>query len=198
MSEDPGSTAEYYDVDDVEKAIQALSKAEHVRLRHISLNRAQVLDSYPDQIAPELLAEAVLRTLDGRRRWRKGVDFLYHLDQAMRSIANSWCKSHTETSLGDEPEVIVALAEKEFEAGQEWLLRSEPRQDHVLMRKERLKWIRAAFSDDAEASEVLEGWAMEMTGPEIQETSGMSKKTFEAAVRRIRYQVVRSELDRGV
>lgn len=41
----------------------------------------------------ELIDEAVARTLDGRRKWKKGLDGPSHLFGAMKSILNSWNKT---------------------------------------------------------------------------------------------------------
>lgn len=40
--------------------------------------------------AEDLLHEALVKTLDGTRRWRHGVTFMQHMVGCMSSIANNW------------------------------------------------------------------------------------------------------------
>lgn len=200
MSEDATRVAEYHDGDDVEKAIHGLSVADHERLRRIAKSYAMGLGHYPHESpAADLLQEAVMRTLEGKRRWRRGVDFIHHLDRTMKSIGHSWRKRHKSTaSLDEERDTPSDLSESGVEPKQVWLVRREVGPHKVLSAKEALNVIGCAFRSDSAAAQVIDGWRMDLTGPEIQELSGMSKKEFDAAVRRIRYRLPQLEIDNVV
>ena len=86
---------EYASDQEVEAAIAALSPTDVERLRARATYRVIALASTGlGMSAEDLLQEAILRTFEGRKRWRKTVSFVKHLEQASgtsRGIPqNSW------------------------------------------------------------------------------------------------------------
>lgn len=173
--------------EEIVEAIENLSDEQLVALRKKAGFRANSLGHRAGGRDGEyLLTEAMTRTLVGTRRWRIArVDFSRHLDQAMRSIVSNWRKA---------PDGVVSEADtlqrhQEEPSAVEIEPDPHPDPEKALLAAEELGRILADFASDRDASEVLAGWAEGLKGPEIQELADMSKKEYEAAVKRIRYHV---------
>jgi DNA-directed RNA polymerase specialized sigma24 family protein len=74
-------------------ALKTLSKTDILKLnRWASRFMLAVRGKVHHSDAGDLVQEALLRTVDERREWNPKVDFLKHLRECMRSIANEWAK----------------------------------------------------------------------------------------------------------
>ncbi len=187
---------EVHNADDVDLAIAALSEADFSRLRTAARSwfRGFRLDTVAKD-ADDLIAEAVLRTASGRRSWKVGVGFVDHLDMIMRSIAESWRKSAARRAAAGGAEVRMSeLAADGASAGEDGEAHGpldavpspEPGVERTLAARERFRACEAHFADDEGASAVLHGAFYGVKGPRVQERSGMTKRQYEAARRRIR------------
>lgn len=76
-------------------AIEALTTAEHLRLRSYALQRAGMLRRTGlDKGDSDLLQIAVEHTLSGRRHWNKeSSNFVDYLLGTLKSISNNWCRT---------------------------------------------------------------------------------------------------------
>ena len=70
-------------VEAVARALAALTPSELVRLKRLAQLRARLLPAFEWE---ELLNEALLRALDGSRRWPEGVPLLAFIAGIMRSL----------------------------------------------------------------------------------------------------------------
>ena len=79
------SEPEYVSPEETRYAITFLSAADHIRL--VLIARALTVQRLRGSIleADDLLQDALKKTLEGRRRWRKGVTLVRHLDRVMES-----------------------------------------------------------------------------------------------------------------
>src|ERR1022692_2869562 len=86
-------------------AYLALSKSDIGRLMAYARFRTfSVRGRFHHADAGDLFHEALVRTLDATRPWRKGVTFINHLVGCMRSIVNNWSeKASRFTELSDTP-----------------------------------------------------------------------------------------------
>ncbi len=179
---------------EVSQAIEALSDADALRLIKAAGAHLKKVGHLKLGRSPEdLLQEAITRTLSGERSWKKGISFVFHLDQAMRSICSSWRKSASRAEREDGNEIPASARLGLMDEGDsvlEQALSREADPEHELLAKQEVERITSQFADDRIASEVLAGWKMGLDGPEIQELSGISEKEHQAAVRRIRRSVV--------
>lgn len=179
---------------EVSQAIEALSDADALRLMKAAGAHLKKVGHLKLGRSPEdLLQEAVTRTLSGERSWKRGISFVFHLDQAMRSICSSWRKSASRTGRdggGELPASARLGLTDEGDAVLEQALSHEADPERELLAEQEVERITNQFADDKIASEVLAGWKMGLEGPEIQELSGISEKEYRAAVRRIRRSVV--------
>lgn len=176
---------------EVERAAAELSLANLKRLRaiaHVIMRRYGVDVAGRDY--DDLVSEALARTLNGTRSWRKGVDFMHHLTQSMRSIAWRWFEREAEkrAAAAARPweHQQLAPANDDDAAVAERVIAPQPDVERAAIARERLRKITGAFADDPEAKAVLAGWAIGCKGPEIRRRYGMTEKQLRAAVRRIR------------
>ena len=175
---------------EIEQAAAELSPAD---LKRLQLVARTVMRYYGLATAvrdhDDLVAEALIRTLGGSRSWRKGVDFVYHLAQAMRSVAWTWFEQ--EAAQRADADAVerwesAMLGSADSADSVDGLLDPEPDAEAACLAREQVERIRRAFADDPAANAVLAGWAIGCKGPEIRQLHGLSDKTFQAAVRRIR------------
>jgi hypothetical protein len=179
---------------EVSQAIEALSDADALRLMKAAGAHLKKVGHLKLGRSPEdLIQEAITRTLSGERSWKRGISFVFHLDQAMRSICSSWRKSASRAEQDGGGEIPSSARLGLMDEGDAVLEQAPSREadlEDELRAKQEVDRITRQFANDKIASEVLEGWKMELDGPGIQELGGISEKEYRAAVRRIRRSVV--------
>ena len=162
--------------------IEALSDLDHAKLVVIARYFHKVRLTHTVHSAEDLLQEAIVRTLSGHRRWRRGVTMLKHLDRTMESISGN-------LNLEDRmPRANFVTAEMEEE--------SIPL-DEYLARKEELAEVKTWFSKDPLALNLLIQKAVGMTPSEIQENLGIGSTEYETVLRRIRRTLARQIAAKG-
>jgi DNA-directed RNA polymerase specialized sigma24 family protein len=183
------SSAEEHATDaEVEDAIRDLADVDTLRLMRVAGFRARMLVGLGLGIGPEdLLQDAIVRTIDGERRWRKRVSFVKHLIETMRSIANharDELKGNTiaQTSPDRARDRLdgVALTARFVDGIQ------------VAAIHEQFEQIAAKFADDEDVGIVLEYLADGRKGPEIQRELGITEQQFETIMTRLRRGVDRT------
>lgn len=194
-------TKEIASQQDIEEAISKLTQANLLRLRRFAELRIAGLGKYSKGYTwQSLLNESITRTLDGRRTWDKNaVDFIGLLIGVIRSISSHWIEESTigtdDDEACDKANSRIELLESEllFTSSEGDILNpfdtfeaQNPDPEDSLDAKLELERIRQMFSKDLHVLDLLDGWSLEMTGREIQEASNMTKKEFEAAVKRLR------------
>jgi DNA-directed RNA polymerase specialized sigma24 family protein len=183
------SEAEYATDADVDAAVRSLSEADTIRLRMIATFRARSLQGFGLGIgADDLLQEAIERTVRGggatgagARRWRKGVSFVKHLDQSMRSIA-SHCREEFEGT------TIVHASQEDPDGRTDGiaLLSRIPDPERLAAAREQLEKVDKKFARDDFVGLVLEGLCTGMKGREIQQALGITETQFETAMTKLR------------
>jgi hypothetical protein len=169
---DPSSCASV-----IEQAIRELGDADWYRLRQA----ARILAwKVPSMDGEALLFDALERTLDGRRRWRRSaVEFVGHLIGVMRSVA-----SHEAERRGLD---TVALTSSMDLVG----VGNDP--EIALSAEEQIRRLRSHFGEheDGRALEVLDAMELGCDGPAIRTQLGLTQTQLETIVRRIRRAAVR-------
>ena len=130
----------------------------------------------------ELLNEAILRTLkEGGKRWRVGVDIMYHLKRAMENISGHLARKRWR------------LAEREMEPNddtpQQASLLHQAGSEGAVQAKELLEELRQHFGPDEEAFEFLVRRSQGMTESESAADLGIEQSRIEAVARRYRRKV---------
>lgn len=160
---------------DAERAIADLTAEEVIKLRLYA--RYRLIFRSHELTEDELISEAVVRTLDGIRRWNKKLGVLEHLIGAMRSIAGDQRRSKqakseiivedVECARPDEPEEISSDAGVSLESEQT------------------VSAIFEAFEGDYHSSLVIQGIINGEKRREALARTDMSEKEYGAARKRI-------------
>ncbi len=160
-------------------ALAAMSDDDLLRLRALARLRARGL---PDGVAwSDLLHEAVLRALEGTRRWPPGVPLLAFLAGIMRSLCDEqWRRRRREGPL-------AGLDDTAAEADPE----------RVYAAAEALAAVDRLFASDAVALKVIAGLTNGLGAEEIQRHYGLSAVAYDTARRRMRRALLRHGLARA-
>ena len=183
---------------EVVRAVRALTVPDQLRLQRFAklwirgIGRAAHGRDWHD-----LFQEAVFRTLLGAadtkkgRHWNKKVDLVWHLAEAMRSIANSWKRQFTQeenTFLSSELQTFDSEGE-EYSPLDNVASGHLPAEDRLIETEEEDR-IFATLRDDVDAIRVLEGCMDGLQKDEILPRYGLDEKRYAAAVRRIRLKLL--------
>jgi DNA-directed RNA polymerase specialized sigma24 family protein len=166
---------------DVGAALEAMSEDDLLRLRALARLRARGL---PGGVAwSDLLHEAVLRALEGTRRWPPGVPLLAFLAGIMRSLCDEqWRRRRRESWLpGLEDTMAATLADTAPEIDPE----------RVFAAAEALAAVDRLFASDAVALKVIAGLTNGLGAEEIQRHYGLSAVDYDTARRRMRRALLR-------
>jgi hypothetical protein len=185
----PTSEAVYATDSDVEAAVRFLSDADTIRLRRIAAFRARSLQGLGLGIdGDDLLQDAIERTVrgggatgPGARKWRKGVSFVKHLDQSMRSIASHARKEFESTT-------ILHASQEDSDGRMDGVVlrsRTTDPERHAAVR-EQLAMVDKKFAGDDLVGLVVEGLSTGMKGPEIQKDLDITENQFETAMTKLR------------
>ncbi|KMO34899.1 hypothetical protein VQ03_22820 [Methylobacterium tarhaniae] len=125
---------------------------------------------------PDILHEAIVRALDGTRRWPPGVPILVFLAGCMRSIEHdlrrrlaqerAWREQDPTDREGADPERAVAAAQA-------------------------LGAIVALFSGDETVLRIIEGMSYGCSAAEIRARHGLSRTDYDTARKRLRRALLR-------
>lgn len=172
--------------DEVKAAICSLSKADRLKLKRVSRLRAVPLAARGVGVSDEdLLQEAVRRTVDLSRPWKKnGVKLMAHLVMTMWSIASDWARKDRQVHVTEEIEERLGATQPEA-------LRSrspiDPERD--LGAHELFARIREEFQDDDEVQLVLTSFESGEDGPGVRADLGLSQSGYDTIMKRIRRRI---------
>ena len=165
-----------------------LRKLERIaRFRTIGLTEFDWLD---------LLQEAIVRLLEGKRQWPKDVGFVVFLRETMRSIASDhWRRRSINPTVSESHlrDLDEDLGESVLESAPDPMVNLE--QDAAL--SETLSRIEHVFRKDPKAMHVIEGMAMGKSPHEIRERGQMDAKEYASTQKRIRRTLANAFPDRG-
>lgn len=201
-------SAESATPDEVRAAIEALTTADHLRLK----NAAEVCLYGTEYKNPrELLNETIMRTMNRAqggqgREWKKTVPFMAFLIKTMGGIANDSSESwHQRTMINTEalaPEGGVAedalgLAGHCHPGVEELALDAEGIQQRQAEAQADADSIDAHFSGDTEIEYIIMGYKDELSAAEIRDISGMSALEYSTAKTRFRRGLKKISLTRA-
>ena len=168
---------------DVGAALAALSDDDLLRLRALARLRARGL---PGGVSwSDLLHEAVLRALEGTRRWPPSVPLLAFLAGIMRSLCDEqWRRRRRENLLLRPGDAATTLADVAADADPE----------RAFAAAEALAAVDRLFASDAVALKVLAGLTNGLSVEEIQRLYGLSAVEYDTARRRMRRALLRQGL----
>jgi DNA-directed RNA polymerase specialized sigma24 family protein len=186
--------------DEISRAIDALGEDALLRLKLFAQNRIYVIGprAANGRSADDLLQEAVLRLLEGKRTWYPAnVDLTGFLIGAVRSVASEWATHRARNKR--KPEYAPLESERTKKDGEgneispfdtvraaglnveELAVEADIEADAKALADE----IEREFASDDAASMVLLGFQEGMKGPEIQKEFGWTPTEYRTTVRRI-------------
>jgi RNA polymerase sigma-70 factor (ECF subfamily) len=173
--------------DEASAALQAMSRADLVRLEHFARIRTSGLVELDWE---DLLHEAIDRVLSGSRRWPKEVPFVVFMCGTMRSIASEVWRSR---SARQEIALVDLVPTHERDAAHEMELIDElPDPERKASAREMLAKIEALFRNDSHAMAILRGLTESLSPKEIQQNAAISPRTYASAQKRIRRTLMRA------
>jgi RNA polymerase sigma-70 factor (ECF subfamily) len=160
---------------DVADAIGRLSDADLARLQALARLRAR---SLPGIEPSDLLHEAIVRALDGTRRWPSGVPILAFLAQSMRSIEHDHRRRRAQEDL--------------------WRSATPPRAAATdpatsIAAREALDTIFKLFAADPTVLRIIEGMAFGRSAAEVRARHELSEMEYDSARKRLRRALLRLE-----
>ena len=164
----------------IEQAILAFTNEESLRLNRYAQWRIRGLGRKAQgRSADDLLQEALVATLEGKRVWKEGVSLYQHLIGALRSISSRLRERKFEEYL--ESEIATPGDERplDFEV-------TTMNPQRILEARERLAEVMRLFEDDPHAVRVLKRLAAGFTASEIQSELRVSQREYGAIAKRIR------------
>lgn len=167
------------------EAIEGLSKADHAKLtliaRGFARGRIQGTVVEPE----DLLHDAIVKTLDGRRRWNKSVSIIKHLDRVMESDAGhvaEKCVSHFSGPILDAAGEFIAQTLDPLER---------------LAASNELEHLVELFAGDEVSLALLRLKCDGFSVSEIQRELGIGKTQYETVTKRIRRRLAKQLADGG-
>jgi hypothetical protein len=191
---------------EVRREIEALTVGDRLRLMSFARCRIRALgraaydrtaEKRLEGLLEDLLAQAMLKTLTGERQWNRDFTFVWHLAESMRSIFDGWMKKpgNKETSLFTE--ISKPNAEGQEISPLDTFVSDQPTADRNLEGKQKVAQIFKLFTDDTEATQVLQGLCDDLKPNEIRQKYGFDEKRFAAAKKRIRLKIMSRRNDNG-
>jgi DNA-directed RNA polymerase specialized sigma24 family protein len=179
--------------EEVSSAISALTTTQLLRLREHARFRTLLCGTNASLTPEDLLQEAVMRTLNGKRHWNKAISLETHLVGTMRSI----CSHSLQRLNSDKPVPKVKSTPVMLEGSDalDYLPSHAPDAVRQLAAKETLERVYEMFRDDPQVVLVLaalrDGWSST-----DRDHHGLSELEFQAALKRMR-RALRANLPPG-
>ena len=148
---------------EAEAAVRALTGRDKTLLMKVAMMYA-AKTPYDHE---DLVQEALLRVLDGKRVWPRGLAPVQFLWGVVRSIASEWKKKRKPPKI---------LPECPDPAGEE---------RRIIAGLDVVKFL-ALFDDDPIAQIIVRGWMEGLRGQELQDLSGLDKTEYESKRTKIR------------
>lgn len=174
--------------EEIEEAIQALTQTQLVQLESFAWfsHRALGLRG-AGRNESELLSDAIIATLEGRRNWiKENCDFLTFLKGVMRSMT-SHIRDGKATDAFDEIAPKPASEQDDAEDFVEQIPTQAPVDpERQLLARGLDKQIRERFTNDAVALLVYEAFLEKMKPVDIRSCLGITENEYNAAAKRLR------------
>jgi hypothetical protein len=182
-------------------AIEALTAAEHLRLRSYALQRAGMLRRTGlDKGDSDLLQVAVEHTLSGRRHWNKeSSKFVDYLLGTLKSISTNWCRTLEQHGHLLESDMTTVSEDGRITTPLLGVPSSDPNPEEALVIKEQEETVRRELdrieqlvADRPIAALIISERRRGTPRTEIQEVFNLSPTQYETLTRWI-YETVRKD-----
>lgn len=172
----------YFSPEEAAEAIAGLDAKGKATLRKLARSYWEDRMSGPNAASEpdDLLQEAIVRTLQGSRRWRRSVTIIKHLVRTMESI--SWEAHRARTA---RPHAWAEDAVEEIDPGDRPADSDESVVVDVVLAREELAQIESLFEHDQEALEVLRCRSIELSPSETCKKLGIERSRYDTVNKRI-------------
>ncbi len=185
MKEKAEAEGTHLTVEEARQALASISRADMIRLR-----KAEIWWSR-DNDNSMLLVDAITKTWDGVRSWKRGMTPFTHLYGVMKSLASNDYKktkknktdSITDDAGNEKPKISAQISTPSPET---LMIEREQKQKREKEAKELADQVLELFADDDNAMWVLMGEMDGQSAEEIRELSGMDQTQYNSTRRRIR------------
>ena len=171
----------------VEQALAALTDVQLVRLRRIAAFRYRSLGTRgAGRNEADLLSDAIIAVLDGRRKWKTNIDFMIFLQGVIRSLASHIGAGRPVDAFDN---IAPNPANDDDNANDfvEQIPTPAPIDpERQLVARQLDEQIRERFNEDPVVLLVYEAFLDKIKPAEIQTCLGIDEKTYNAAARRLR------------
>jgi DNA-directed RNA polymerase specialized sigma24 family protein len=161
--------AETYSLDEIRMIFQTITDAQKTALMKI----AKIYAGKTRYGHQDLIQEAYMRVLDGRRQWPRNVGVVPFLGNVMRSIKYDWRVQNHD----DDVDVDSIGVE-----------------DHAAAARVDIQKIIALFDDDPVARKILMARMKGVSGEELRQISALTKTEFESKCTKIRRRLEKLKL----
>jgi DNA-directed RNA polymerase specialized sigma24 family protein len=178
----PPDEGKYFSPGEAAEAIARLDDKGKATLRKIARSYWEERMSGPNAAAEpdDLLQEAMVRTLQGTRRWRRSVTIIKHLIRTMESI--SWeayrARSARTHAWSEDTVDEIDPGDRPDDSSQSTVV-------DVVLAREELAQIESRFENDREALEVLRCRSIELPPSETCERLGIDRYCYNTVNKRI-------------
>jgi DNA-directed RNA polymerase specialized sigma24 family protein len=187
MSKRPPGEPEPATREEIEKALEALTDAQLVRLEKSSAFRHRSLGTRgAGRNEGDLLSDAIIATLEGRRKWKPNIDFMTFLAGVMRSLASHIRKGKAVDAFDDIAPNPVNDEDDSEDFVEQIPTAAPVDPERQLLARELDGRIREHFKDDPVELLVYESFLEKMKPAQIQECLGIDEKEYNAAAKRLR------------
>jgi RNA polymerase sigma-70 factor (ECF subfamily) len=163
------SAAEHYTISEIHETLDALDDGDWDKLNQLARSRCRFRFPGREQ---EVLNDALMRILEGKRKWPKGVIFAAFISGVMRSIVSKWIeRSIVDPGASDDDPEIVCGRIGAFED---------------LHEKEVKVHLMALFDGDDEATLIVEGWFEDMEKKDFLPLFEGNETNYDTVCKRIR------------
>jgi hypothetical protein len=168
-------------IDDAIAASEKLTPDDIATLEeYAELRIARIGQAADGRDANDLLGEAFRLTLAGTRTWNRDKTFVQHLKNTMQSVSGHWTEKFV-AELGQGRKYIQTGkdARTDMADSAAGAVQETPLEDS----EERVAAIYGVLADDPDAVTIVEGWADNLTGPELKELLDLNETAYRTKVR---------------
>jgi hypothetical protein len=184
---------------EIQRAIEGLQDAEWRKLKKYADARARYFPPNLGKTGEDLFQEALARTWTGAKKWKlAAVDFPGHVRFAIRNIAYVWKEQFYKSQFALESDNVAYNAEGEEISLTEKAASIEPSIEQTLIAREKINHLLAMLGNDKAILTLLAAFCEGADTPQnIRLETGLTKRQFEQARKRIQSQIAFLSAGRG-
>ncbi len=171
---DPESATKHFTIVEIHEKLEALDEVDWEQLYQLARNRCRYRFHGSEE---EVLNEALMRIMEGKRKWPQGVNFAAFVSGVMKSIVSEWLQKAAKDP-GESDNDPGMICERAAGFGD-------------LHEKEVKAKLMTLFKDDYEAAMIVEGWFEGMEKGDYLPLFDGNETKYDSVCKRIRRTLAR-------